>query len=176
MSRISCWFLKLFWKCSPESTVGLHDPFRGSVSFRTIFIVILRWYLPFSHLFSHDCKVDIFQRLYDMWYCKRLNMAAVMRIQLYLLKLRIKEICKNVNKWHTSYQILKCSMKSYIFIPFIELVPRNDIKWTELKWLGTIEKIQNVLRGLMFTRKPFLTWLIMKLFFSMKVIVFIEQN
>lgn len=80
-------------------------PFRRSTKSK----LFSKWYWVFICLFhSHSLMNGIFQRVYDVLYCSRLNVETEMRLQLSSLKPDVNEICKNVNKCYRFHKFSFC--------------------------------------------------------------------
>lgn len=71
--------------------LGLLRLFQWVCEIRTIFIVLLRQYLPLLRSWLYG---GVFQRLYDRWHYSELNAEANLGILLSSLKPDIKEVCK----------------------------------------------------------------------------------
>lgn len=115
-------FRKIFKQTQESSShSGLRSPLvptrmrtcLGVRAVKTIFIIILRIYLPFSYSFLH-INNRIFQRLHDMWYHYRLNKEADMRTYLSVIWPNI-EICKIIKQRHYSH---KFSSEKYSYFSF----------------------------------------------------------
>lgn len=75
--------------------LGITETLSWRTEAKTIFILTLSNSVTFSLSFPHK-HTEVFQWLHDVWYYSRWNAKADIRIQLSPMKLKIKEMCKNV--------------------------------------------------------------------------------